>query len=312
MSQKIHALNKSGRRREAPVAVVTRASPDAIAVRRPDHAARAAVCKSPRYRDTALPALLRLGTARGRPAARRSCCRHRRGRRRWRDRRLFPRHHAVHRGRAGLCACRFHAQPARARGGRRPAAADDAHHPVLRPARSRRKDAGKPHERLLAAIGTGQGGKPGRGCRCGKPTKHSSRPTCATLGATSLAPVSDNLSPQEAQILEVREHLHEALRDFDAAQRRRLADFLLDQCHVVLVSTTGIDRAHRMFTVLNATGKPLARNDILKADLLGSVPPAAMKRATRDLGSGGGAPRRRIREPVQPHPHHVRRAARPR
>ena len=50
---------------------------------------------------------------------------------------------------------------------------------------------------------------------------------------------------------------------------------------MVVVSTTGIDRAHRIFTVLNARGKPLARNDILKADLLGGVPPAAMKDATR-------------------------------
>jgi hypothetical protein len=35
---------------------------------------------------------------------------------------------------------------------------------------------------------------------------------------------------------------------------------------------SGIDRAHRMFMVLNETGKPLARNDILKAELLGSIP----------------------------------------
>ena len=75
--------------------------------------------------------------------------------------------------------------------------------------------------------------------------------------------------------------MREALRDFDPAQRRRLADFLFDKCHVVVVSTTGIDRAHRIFTVLNARGKPLARNDILKADLLGGVPPAGMKDATR-------------------------------
>ena len=37
-------------------------------------------------------------------------------------------------------------------------------------------------------------------------------------------------------------------------------------------SRTDIDQAHRMFEVLNARGKPLARNDILKAELLGSVP----------------------------------------
>ena len=47
----------------------------------------------------------------------------------------------------------------------------------------------------------------------------------------------------------------------------------------MLVSATGIDRAHRMFTVLNATGRPLARNDILKATLLGTVPAAKLREA---------------------------------
>ncbi len=143
------------------------------------------------------------------------------------------------------------------------------------------KDAKKPHERLLAAIGTGQGGT----ARPRLSLRETDEPFFQThvrnAGATSIAPVSDTPSPQEARIVEVRDHLHEALRDFDPAQRRRLADFLFDKCHVVVVSTTGIDRAHRIFTVLNARGKPLARNDILKADLLGGVPPAAMKNATR-------------------------------
>ena len=91
-------------------------------------------------------------------------------------------------------------------------------------------------------------------------------------GACRTMPDSDRLSPAEERILEVREHFLAALLDFDAAQRRRLAEFLLEHCAVVLVATMGIDRAHRMFMVLNETGKPLARNDILKAELLGSIP----------------------------------------
>jgi hypothetical protein len=143
------------------------------------------------------------------------------------------------------------------------------------------KDAVKPHERLLTAIGTGQGGNARPRLFLRETDDVYFRTHVRNAGATSIAPASDNLSPQEARIAEVRDHLHEALRDFDPAQRRRLADFLLDKCHVVVVSTTGIDRAHRIFTVLNARGKPLARNDILKADLLGGVPPAAKKDATR-------------------------------
>jgi hypothetical protein len=99
-------------------------------------------------------------------------------------------------------------------------------------------------------------------------------------GATVTQPAEGSLSLSEARIHEVREHMRQTLAEWDAAQRRQLADFLLDRCHIVLVSATGIDRAHRMFTVLNATGRPLARNDILKASLLGAVPAAALARAT--------------------------------
>lgn len=82
-------------------------------------------------------------------------------------------------------------------------------------------------------------------------------------------------SPAQERIAAVREMFRNALGDLDAEQRTRLARFLLDQCFIVLVTTTGIDRAHRMFMVLNERGKPLARNDILKADTLGRAGAAA-------------------------------------
>jgi hypothetical protein len=88
-------------------------------------------------------------------------------------------------------------------------------------------------------------------------------------------------SPAQERLLAVREMFRKALSDMDASQRTRLARFLLDQCYVVLVTTTGIDRAHRMFMVLNERGKPLARNDILKADTLGRA--GAASRTVSDL-----------------------------
>ena len=93
------------------------------------------------------------------------------------------------------------------------------------------------------------------------------------------APV-ERLASAEKRIAEVREHFLEALSEFEYAQRARLAEFLLARCFVVLIATTGIDRAHRMFMVLNERGKPLARNDILKADHFGRVAPAALASAT--------------------------------
>jgi hypothetical protein len=52
-----------------------------------------------------------------------------------------------------------------------------------------------------------------------------------------------------------------------------------EQCHFVVVLTRDIDRAHRLFTVLNERGRVLQRNDILKAELLKSVPPAQVETA---------------------------------
>lgn len=131
-------------------------------------------------------------------------------------------------------------------------------------------------DRLLAAVGTGARAR----LSLREPEETFFQAHVRRRGATAEPCPEASLSPAETRILEVRKHLRDAVADLDAAGRRALAEFLLDKCHIVLVSATGIDRAHRMFTVLNATGRPLARNDILKAALLGSVPARALDRAT--------------------------------
>jgi hypothetical protein len=136
-------------------------------------------------------------------------------------------------------------------------------------------DGEPPNERLSAAIGVGRNRLALR-----EPDDAFFHAQVRGRGATRVHAAGDSLSPAAARILEVRRHLRETLAEYEPAQRRQLADFLLDKCHIVLVSATGIDRAHRMFTVLNATGRPLARNDVLKATLLGTVPPASLGVAT--------------------------------
>jgi hypothetical protein len=144
------------------------------------------------------------------------------------------------------------------------------------------EDGGEePDARLLAAIG-GAGAHPRSRLSLREPDETFFHAHVRSRGATRVAPPDGDLSPAEARILEVCKHLRETLADYDAGHRRQLAAFLLDKCHVVLIGATGIDRAHRMFTVLNATGRPLARNDILKATLLGAVPAAALGQATAD------------------------------
>jgi hypothetical protein len=91
-------------------------------------------------------------------------------------------------------------------------------------------------------------------------------------GASAAMPTLDSPSEAEERLFAVREHFRSELSALDEGERRRLADYLCDQCHFVVVLTRDIDRAHRLFTVLNQRGRVLQRNDILKAELLRSMP----------------------------------------
>lgn len=87
-------------------------------------------------------------------------------------------------------------------------------------------------------------------------------------GAAAISPAGEPASPCEAAILDVRTAFLKELGDLDATDRQRLADYVATSCHVVLIEANDIDRAHRLFTVLNERGKPLRRNDILKAEIM--------------------------------------------
>jgi hypothetical protein len=80
----------------------------------------------------------------------------------------------------------------------------------------------------------------------------------------------------ECAILTVRDHFVKELGQAALEDRRRLADYIVKRCHVVAIVTTDIDHGHRMFSVLNDRGRPLARKDIIKAEVLGDVPQERM------------------------------------
>jgi len=86
-------------------------------------------------------------------------------------------------------------------------------------------------------------------------------------------PAEKMLEPGPQAILDVREHFAAELRAMQAPERRRLLEYLLQRCHVVAIVTNDIDHGHRMFSVLNDRGRPLARKDIIKAEVLGGIPP---------------------------------------
>lgn len=90
--------------------------------------------------------------------------------------------------------------------------------------------------------------------------------------ACRLMPPDDELSVGQERLLSVREGFLARLADMPLADVRRLVAYMLEQCHFVVALSHDIDHAHRMFTVLNERGRPLARNDILKAELMRSLP----------------------------------------
>lgn len=55
-------------------------------------------------------------------------------------------------------------------------------------------------------------------------------------------------------------------------QRNRFADYLTNQCCLVVVSTPNLESAFRVFTVLNGRGLELFYTDILKSEIIGAVP----------------------------------------
>ncbi len=63
-------------------------------------------------------------------------------------------------------------------------------------------------------------------------------------------------------------------------ERVRLGKFLVNNCFVVVVSTADFDTAYRIFSVLNDRGRNLSYADILKAQIIGDIPPTEQEEYT--------------------------------
>ncbi|MEQ1653578.1 MAG: DUF262 domain-containing HNH endonuclease family protein [Hyphomicrobium sp.] len=90
-------------------------------------------------------------------------------------------------------------------------------------------------------------------------------------GSTQQKPETPFLSASERSMLAMRDMLISELKTMPEDLRSSLFDFISESCHVVVIVSHDIDRAHRMFVVLNERGKQLQRDDILKADILSRV-----------------------------------------
>lgn len=92
-------------------------------------------------------------------------------------------------------------------------------------------------------------------------------------GARPMLPPDPQTGLAGAGIAAIQEFLISEVAKLASADRRKLGTYLMNWCHVVLIVSRDIDRAHRLFTVLNERGKPLERNDIIKAEVLRGMAP---------------------------------------
>ena len=168
---------------------------------------------------------------------------------------------------------------------------------VLRDLDRRRRPAAE-RPRLLAAIATGQGATAATGCQLREPDEAFFQTLRARAGRhRCIATPTRQALAAEERIIEVRESsASRPLQAYDAAQRQRLADFLLDQCYVVVAvddaASTAPIACSRCSTP-RASRWPATTSS--RRDLLGGVPPAAMAAAPRPIWDRGrDQPRRAI------------------
>jgi len=82
----------------------------------------------------------------------------------------------------------------------------------------------------------------------------------------------------EAGLVDSRQNLRDNARLFQTrlesmaeSMRVELAQFILQRCYLVIVSTADEDSAYRIFSVLNSRGLDLSATDILKAKIIGGI-----------------------------------------
>lgn len=85
---------------------------------------------------------------------------------------------------------------------------------------------------------------------------------------------SGKLSDSQNNIKQNTGILDDRLKKLAADKCKRLAQFMIRQCFLVVVSTPDFASAYRIFMVLNNRGLDLSHSDILKSEIIGAIPSA--------------------------------------
>lgn len=89
---------------------------------------------------------------------------------------------------------------------------------------------------------------------------------------------SGKLSDSQRNIKQNAGILMERLEDISPETCKRLAQFIVKQCYLVVVSTPDFASAYRTFMVLNNRGLDLSHSDILKSEIIGKIPTAEQEK----------------------------------
>lgn len=74
---------------------------------------------------------------------------------------------------------------------------------------------------------------------------------------------------------------HELQGKYTKDKLRTLAQYLVQKCYLVVVSTSDEESAYRIFSVLNDRGMQLSHADILKAEIIGEIPDSEQESYTK-------------------------------
>lgn len=91
-------------------------------------------------------------------------------------------------------------------------------------------------------------------------------------GFVELLEIKDALPDSQSNIRANAQLFHTRLDKLSEDDRVRLAQFIVTRCYLVVVATPDLDSAYRIFSVLNSRGLDLSATDILKAQIIGSIP----------------------------------------
>jgi uncharacterized protein with ParB-like and HNH nuclease domain len=83
---------------------------------------------------------------------------------------------------------------------------------------------------------------------------------------------TSRLSDSQLNIVENALYFIDKLKDLSEKELLGLTQFVINHCIIVGVSTPDFDSAYRIFSILNDRGLDLSITDIIKADVIGTIP----------------------------------------